>query len=266
MSQQSLTLGKVALSFLASLTAQRRRESEPEVGRFAVWYGKERAVTEITPAEIDDYAEWIAVSLPDHQKRLAPVKAFLVFARQEGLIPINLAVHLKAKKGVNRGVSSSGKIALEEPLVLTLEGYGQVQRELDSLREERLRVVEEVQKARADKDFKENSPLEAAREQQGQIEARIRELESVLKSAVVLTDKPGNSLRVKIGSTVVLQELVSGNRVRYSLVNSKEVDLAKGKISSASPLGKALLERREGEVIEVSAPLGKLRYSLEKVE
>lgn len=266
MSQQNFTVREAALSFLASLSAEKRRESEPETNRFIVWYGKDKVVSGITPAEVEDYAEWLATCIPDPQKKIAPVKTFLIYARQEGLISRNLAVHLKARKGVNKAVSISGKIASEELVVLTPEGYGQVQRELHSLREERLRVVEEVQKARADKDFKENAPLEAARERQGQVEARIRKLESALKSAIIMEEKTAASLKVGFGSTVVLRNLASGGSVSYTLVNPKEVDLTKGKISMASPLGKALLERKEGEVVEVIAPVGKMRYSLEKVE
>lgn len=266
MSQQK-SLREAALSFLASLPEHQRRESQQEINRFIEWYGnKDKAIKEITEAEIGDYAEQLADSIPDLQKKVAPVKAFLVYAKQEGFISKNLAVHLKAKKGAARTVPLSGKTATEEPVVLTSEGYEQIQRELRSLREERLRLIEEVQKARADKDIRENAPLEAAREELAQIESRLRELEPAVKSAVMFAAKPVNSRKASLGCTVVLCALASRNKVSYTLVNPREADLAKRKISIASPLGKALLGCGAGEIVEVVAPVGKLQYRLEKVE
>jgi transcription elongation factor GreA len=128
-------------------------------------------------------------------------------------------------------------------------------------------VAEELRLAMADKDFRENAPLDAARERQGLLEARIRELEATLKQAVIIADASLRSnARVGVGSAVLLRNLKSGVELRYVLVSPSEVNPAEGKISIASPVGKALIERSAGEEVEVAAPAGKIRFRIESVE
>jgi transcription elongation factor GreA len=123
-----------------------------------------------------------------------------------------------------------------------------------------------MRRAAADKDFSENAPLDAAREQYGHLEGRIRELEEALKSATVIDEKQKVILKVGIGDSVALRDLVSGEELRYVIVNPREVDPTRGKISSASPIGKAIIGRGQGEVVEVEAPAGRLHYQIERVE
>ena len=122
-----------------------------------------------------------------------------------------------------------------------------------------------MRRAAADKDFRENAPLEAAREQYGHLEGQIRELEEALKSAIVIGEKQRVALKVSVGDSVILRNLTSGEELHYTIVNSKEVDPTRGKISSASPIGKAIIGRGQGELVEVTAPAGKLRYQIEQV-
>ncbi|MCL0049477.1 GreA/GreB family elongation factor, partial [Dehalococcoidia bacterium] len=114
------------------------------------------------------------------------------------------------------------------------------------------------------KDLSENAPFQAAREQCGQLEGRIRELKEVLRSATVIDKKQG--VKVSIGDSVVLRDLVSGEEMRYILVSPKEVDPTRGKISSASPIGKAIIGRAQREEVEVEAPGGRLCYLIKQVE
>ena len=109
------------------------------------------------------------------------------------------------------------------------------------------------------------APLDAAKDHQGMVEARIRQLETILKSAVVTTKK-GDSAKVMLGSIVTLQDLSSNEELRYTLVNPSEASPSKGKLSIASPTGKALLSRRQGETIAVAAPAGTLRYRIARIE
>jgi transcription elongation factor GreA len=125
-------------------------------------------------------------------------------------------------------------------------------------------VVEEIRKAAADKDFRENAPLEAAKEQQGHLEGRIRELESTLKSVTVIRGGEGNA-RIDAGDAIVLNDLASGDEINVTLVHASEANPARGKISLVSPMGKALLGHLTGDTVEVAAPVGKLHYRVEQV-
>jgi transcription elongation factor GreA len=87
-----------------------------------------------------------------------------------------------------------------------------------------------------------------------------------LKYAAIIDDKPDNSLKLGIGHSVVLCDLNSGEEMRYTLVSPREVDLAKGKISNASPIGRAVTGKSQGEIVEVAAPVGKLRYQVKQIE
>lgn len=262
--RRSYSLGEVATRFLAGLSPEKRERDRQEVTRFARWCGWERPIIGLTIREVANYAEQTPSSV-DPIRKLEPVKAFLAQAQKEGWIKTNLALHLRARKSSVK----SGVVDKEYALGLyrlTAQGYADLKSELDSLKAKRPRVADELRKARADKDFKENAPLDAMREYQGQMEARITELEALLRSATIVEHKQGISFKVEIGSTVGLHDLDSGEELRYTLVNPGEVAPAKGKISIASPTGKALLGRREDEVIEVSAPGGKLRYRIEKID
>lgn len=265
MERKGSSLGEVALSFLNSLPLKERKESQQEISRFVSWYGREKSITELTAPQIAGYAEWVTASVSDPARRLAPVKSLLIYARKKGLLKVNLAAHLKTKRSGSR-VFTPSRVSPEEPVELTSEGYNRLEAEYHNLREERARLVAEVQRAAADKDFRENAPLEAARERLGQVESRLKELEFTLKSAAILEEKSGDKLKVMIGSTVVLRELASGREVCFTLVSPREADAAKGKISVVSPTGKALLEHSEGETVEVIAPAGKLCYRIEKIQ
>ncbi|MEW6034898.1 MAG: GreA/GreB family elongation factor, partial [Chloroflexota bacterium] len=137
-------------------------------------------------------------------------------------------------------------------------GYTRLKTELESLEEQRPHVVEEIRKAAADKDFRENAPLQAAREQQGYLEGRIRELEATLKSAKVVSEQKRE--RIDAGDCVLLHDLASGDELSVTLVYATEANPALGRISMASPMGKALLGHAQGDIVEVAAPAGQLRY------
>ncbi len=95
---------------------------------------------------------------------------------------------------------------------------------------------------------------------------RIHEIEETLKQAVVVGKRDEGGVRVGIGSTVEVTNLSSGASLRYAIVGANEGDAASGKISSASPIGSALMDRSKGEEVEVSVPAGVLRLRIEKVE
>lgn len=262
-SGHNLSLGEAARYFLAGLPAEEGEASQQEIYRFVRWFGSECPLAGLTAPEVAKHAEQLSLSDTDYARKLELVRAFLVYARKEGWIKSNLAVHLKVKKGKTRADLSSK--SLPEDVLLTREGYAELEAELATLKEKRTMSIDEIRRAAADKDFRENAPLEAAREQRGQIEGRIKELEETLKLARILKNH-NHTRKVNVGNTVVLNDLASGEELRYVIVSPTEVDPAKCKISSASPLGKAVIGRCSDDVIEVVVPVGKLRYRIKQVE
>ena len=262
--EKRLSLGEAVTQFLAHLSPTDREKAQPEVFKFVRWYGADRLFSEITIPEIANYAEQVAVSSPEPLKKLEPVKSFLSYARKGGLIKTNLAVHLRVRKVPSRFAPTSKQLP-QTPVSLTRQGYTDLEAELIALRQERPRIAEELRRAAADKDFRENAPLEAAREYQGQIEARIRALESILNSATVMEEKKIGASKANVGDTVLLRDFASDEKVRYTLVSPSEANPMAGKISIVSPIGKAMVGREIGETVEVLTPAGVLRYQIEDI-
>ena len=264
-SSQALSLGQAVSYFLDSLPPEERGSSQQEVYKFIRWFGRERLFAGLTAAEVANYAERLSLSDTDYMRKLELIRAFLVYAKKKGWNKTNLAAHLKARKGKTRPRSTSRQRSLET-VFLTQQGYADLEAELAVLQSKRSEAIDEIRRAAADKDFRENVPLEAAREQRGQLEGRILKLEATLKSAVVMDEKRNATLRVSIGDSVILRDLDSGEEMRYTLVSPREVDPTRGKVSSASPIGQAVIGRGQGEIVEVVAPAGKLRYQIKQVE
>ena len=262
---QNPNLGEAATRFLVSLSPEGREASQQEVYKFVRWYGWERPFAELTAPDIANYAERLSLSDTDYAKKLELIRAFLIYAKKEGWSKGSLAIHLKTKKGKTL-LRSSSRQGSPEAVSLTQQGYAELETELAALRDKRLEAIDEVRRAAADKDFRENAPLEAAREQRGQLEGRIRELEETLKSATTITKKQEVTPTLSVGDSIILRDLTSGEELRYRLVSPNEVDPTKGKISIASPIGKAIIGRGQGEVVEVAAPAGKLRYEMKQIE
>ena len=122
---------------------------------------------------------------------------------------------------------------------MTQKAYNEIEIELKTLQEKRLVVMEDIKRAAADKDFKENAPYHAAREQKSMLDGKIMELDEMISTAVIIEENH-NTHTAAIGSTVILQDLNSGKELRYTLVGPREVNPAKGKISAVSPVGKAV--------------------------
>ncbi|UCD08252.1 MAG: transcription elongation factor GreA [Dehalococcoidales bacterium] len=264
MSDGNPNLGEAASIFLASLSAEKRTASQQEVYKFNRWFGRERFFDSIKPSEIDNYSERVSRTDPGHAEKLALVRAFLSYARKKGWSEINLGTHLKAKKGKTRS-TSKGRKEVIEPISVTKEGYEKLQAELASLNNQRQEAIEEMTKAAADKDFRENAPLHAAREKRGMLEGRIVELEATLKAAEIIDEENQSSEGVDIGKTFVLADPEKGIEMRYTLVGPREADPGNSRISSVSPIGKAVLGKKKGEMVEIDAPAGKLRYQLKEI-
>ena len=259
------SLGEAAARYLATLSAQKRDDSQPEVYKFARWYGWDSSFDSLAPPSVAGYAEQLSVSDIDYTEKLGMIRAFLAYGKKSGWSKTNLATHLKTKKSKS-GMKPTAVHTEREVISLSQERYDEIETELANLKERSQDLIKEIQRAAADKDFRENAPLAAAREERGFVEGRIKELEETIKSTVILEEKREPAQKTGVGDTIVLTDLSSGAEYRYMIVDPREVDASRGKISIASPIGKALLGRRNGDTVEITAPAGKLRYQIKQIE
>jgi len=234
------------------------------VTHFVRWFGQERSLRSLRPSDIERYGEETSKSSGEAQRRLEAVRGFLTYAKKEGLIDVNLAMHLRLRR---TGVSDSGGEGVAaDRIEVTPEGHNALNSELTELLSRRPQMAEELRLAMADKDFRENAPLDAAREKQAHLEARIRELEGTLKRAVVVENASDNSGRARMGSRIRLRRLDTDQEVEYTLVGPGEVDARQRRISVQSPVGRAVVNCSAGDEVEVAAPAGVIRFRLEAVE
>jgi transcription elongation factor GreA len=260
---EPLKLSQAAAMFVASLSDEARQDSQAEVYRFARWLGADRAIGDLRGHDVALYAEVLGPATPDVLRRAETVRSFLSFARKERLTATNLAPHLRLRKSPQRARTVVARPPKRTQL--TEEGHASLQGELKTLKEQRPVVSEELRLARLDKDVRENAPLNAALDRQGHLEARIRELDTLLKHAEVLGGGADPGTKAHLGSTLLVRDLASGASVRYTLVSPSEVSPGQGKISVASPVGKALIERVVGDEVEVLVPAGILRFRIEEI-
>ena len=151
---------------------------------------------------------------------------------------------------------------------LTTRGAEQLQDELKELKSvARPKVIKAIAEARAHGDLKENAEYHAAREQQGFIEARIRDIEHKLAHAQVIDVTTLNAGgKVVFGATVELLDEESGGEVRYQIVGEDEADIKAGRISITSPIARALIGREAGDVVDLRTPGGDRTYEVLAVE
>ncbi|MCA3268854.1 MAG: transcription elongation factor GreA [Alphaproteobacteria bacterium] len=153
-----------------------------------------------------------------------------------------------------------------EKIPLTIAGYERLQDELKNLKVvERPAVIRAISEAREHGDLSENAEYAAAREKQSFIEGRIEELEDKISRAEVIDPKKQTGTRVLFGATVTLVDEDTDKEAVYQLVGVDEADLAKGRISITAPLGKTLIGKNKGDVVEVKTPGGIKSYEIAQV-
>ncbi|MEP0821694.1 MAG: transcription elongation factor GreA [Ignavibacterium sp.] len=149
---------------------------------------------------------------------------------------------------------------------LTRERLVELEKELRDLKiNGRAEMAQKIAEARGYGDLSENAEYDAAKEAQQHLELRIQKLEDTLSRAQILESSELPNDKVYILSVVKLKDLKSNETIEYRLVSPEEADFEKNKISVTSPIGKALLGRKEGETIKVKVPAGNLEYKLLKV-
>jgi len=150
-----------------------------------------------------------------------------------------------------------------ERVPITKIGYTVLQKELENLkRVERPLNIKAIEEARAHGDLSENAEFHAAKDRQGFIEGRIGELEFKLANAEVIDPEKLQSDKAVFGCYVVLDNIDTGDEVRYQLVGPDESNINEGRISVSSPLGRAIIGKRPGDEVVLNAPGGKRSYEL----
>lgn len=152
---------------------------------------------------------------------------------------------------------------LDEKFYVTEEGLKELKEEYENLvHVVRNEVIEDLKAARAQGDLSENADYDAARDKQAQVEARIKELEHMIRNAEVISENRGTSY-VRLGSTVTVEPMDTHEKITFTIVGTVEADPLNGKVSNATPLAEAILEKKVGTVVtvEVDEP-----YDLKIVE
>ena len=148
-------------------------------------------------------------------------------------------------------------------VILTAEGYEKLKEEIEYLSTAKRReVAERIKQAREFGDIQENSEYDDAKNEQAMLEQRIAMLEERLRNARVIAAGEVTSDVVGIGSRVRLKDLDANETIEYHIVGSAEANPAEHKLSNESPVGKAIIGRKKGETVEVTAPRGSLKFKI----
>ncbi len=154
-----------------------------------------------------------------------------------------------------------------EKQVLTQAGLERLESELNELKINRRKdIAQKIKEAREQGDLSENAEYDAAKEEQRHIEARIAELEAILKNVVVVDTEDIDENAVNVGHTVTVFNETRGIEQVFHIVGSSEANSLQGKISNESPIGRAMLGHRVGETVTAEAPIGEIRFRILEIQ
>lgn len=155
----------------------------------------------------------------------------------------------------------------EKKNILTYEGLKKYEDELHDLKVvKRKEVAQKIKEAREQGDLSENAEYDAAKDEQRDIEARIEELEKILKNAEVVVEDEVDLDKINIGCKVRIMDLEEKEEMTFKIVGSTEANSLKGKISNESPLGKALIGSKVGDTVKAETPVGILEYQVLEIQ
>ena len=155
----------------------------------------------------------------------------------------------------------------EKEVILTQEGFDNIEKELDYLRtEKRAEIAERIKVALGFGDLSENSEYDEAKNAQAENETKIAELENKIRYAKIIDESEIDTKTVQIGNTVTLYDIEFDEEIEYTIVGSTEVNLAENRISNESPIGVALIGSKKGATIEVNAPAGIIQYKIMNIK
>lgn len=152
-----------------------------------------------------------------------------------------------------------------EKVPMLAEGYERLTTDLKALRDERPKIVDAIEEARAHGDLSENAEYHAAKERQGQVEAQIGDLEDKISRAQIIDPKTLSGDKIIFGATVTLLD-EDDKPVKYQIVGQTEADANQGRISYSSPLARALIGKQVEDEVEVTVPSGDKFYLVDKIE
>ena len=157
-------------------------------------------------------------------------------------------------------------MAKGKQMLYTQQGYQELVDELHRrTHEEREKIKNDIATARSFGDLSENSEYDEAKNEQSKVESRISELEEIILHTVVVEESALDHSSVHLGSTVLLREIATGKEKKYAIVGSNEANPIEGRISDRSPIGSAILGKKAGEEVTVSAPKGDKKYVIVEV-
>ena len=155
----------------------------------------------------------------------------------------------------------------EKKNILTYEGLKKYEEELEELKVvRRQEVAQKIKEARAQGDLSENAEYDAAKDEQRDIEARIEELEKILKNAEVVVEDEVDLDTINIGCRVRIKDMTENEELEYKIVGSSEANSLQGKISNESPVGKALIGAKKGQTVTVETQAGTFKYKVLGIE
>ncbi len=156
---------------------------------------------------------------------------------------------------------------VQKEIVLTLAGLEKLEEELELLKTKKRReIAERIKQAIAFGDITENSEYDEAKKEQAFVEGRIGTIENLLKNAKVIDDDDISVEVVSIGSVVTVKDMAFDETVEYKIVSSAEADPSRLKISNESPVGKALMGRKVGDVVEIQVPDGSIQFQITEIK
>ncbi|MBE5950406.1 MAG: transcription elongation factor GreA [Lachnospiraceae bacterium] len=151
--------------------------------------------------------------------------------------------------------------------IMTYEGLKKLEDELQDLKvNRRQEVAQKIREAREQGDLSENAEYDAAKDEQRDIEARIEELEKILKNAEVIDEDDVAIDAISVGCCVTLLDVEFDDEMKFKIVGSTEANSLKGYISNESPIGQALLGKKKGDIVEVESPAGAIQYKIMEIE
>lgn len=154
----------------------------------------------------------------------------------------------------------------DKPVYLTEDGLEEMKEELRRLKtKERSRIADAIAEARAKGDISENAEYDAAKEEQGKLEARISKLEDTISRARLVDEKNVDTSKAYILSDVTVENVGTGAEQTYTLVSEQEADVSENKISIDSPIGSGLLGKAEGDEVEIEVPAGTVKLRIKSI-
>lgn len=258
------TLGDAFKEYLDSLKPGQRVADEAFVKHYVSFVGYEQTIDTLSGSRVESYVETRITSTdPNAEVRVAALKRWFQYLKKKGHTTENFGIHVRVRRS-GRAASGAQRTRVEEaPIEMTQEGLDQLQRELAELESNRPELVKAISIAREDKDFRENAPLDAAREALGYNEGRVKAIQEALKRAVVV--RGGRDERSSLGSTVQVTRLNDEKALSYKLVSANEANAREFRISVESPVGKQLLGRAPGDEVVVEAPSGAIHLRIDAV-